>query len=234
MSARETFKILQELSKISQSHPEKSDLVQQAVQALENGMGYELLAVLVVTEPGGGMKPLALSEQGKDIAFLETDKAYVESKCLSSPMSLTSWVAKTSQCIRVGNVNDDPRYLGIRDAIISELCVPLIASKEVIGVINTETTIPNAYKEADQKILVKAANQITQMVNQHRLNKFSSIFQESAKGKLHYITVCAWCYKFKVDVHNWVSLEKFPFSSSRKKLTHGICPNCKKHHWEKI
>ncbi len=132
MSVSETFKILHELCTISQSHPRKSNLVQHALQALENGMGYEFLAVLVVTEPGGGMKPLALSEQGKDVAFLETDKAYVESKCLSSPMSITSWVAKTSQCILVGNVNNDPRYLGIRDAILSELCVPLIAGKEVI------------------------------------------------------------------------------------------------------
>ena len=229
MSASETFKNLLDLSNISKSNSKNLDIVQRAVQVLENGMGYEFLAVLVAAEPSGIMKPLALSKQGKDKSFLETDKSYVESKCKSSPMSLTNWVVKTSQCIRVGNVNDDLRYLGIRDDILSELCVPLIAGKEVLGVINTETTFPNAYKVEDQKFLEKAAKQIAQMVNQHRLNKYSPALHKSPMEEIQSTTVCAWCNKFKIYENNWVSLENYPFNYSIRKLTHGICPICFKH-----
>ncbi len=215
-AASKALDILHDVGIHLRDNPEKTDLAQDVVDILETGMGYEFLAVLVVTEPGKDMHPLALSKQGQDAAFLEADKAYVESRCATQRVGLTRWVATTGQSARVGNVAEDPRYFGIRDDIKSELCVPLLVGKEVIGVINTETARPDAYTATDERFLETAACHLALGIkyNQQRLDERSRV------------TMCSYCKRVRVEPDTWISTEAYLISRSGIRFSHGICPPC--------
>jgi len=57
----------------------------------------------------------------------------------------------------VGDVLSHPDYLQFNDKIRSELAVPMLDGLEVLGVINVESSLPNAFDSEDQKTLVTLA-----------------------------------------------------------------------------
>jgi len=223
MLASEALRTLNKLGFLLQETTDQTSLAQNIVEMLEKDVGYEHLAILVAAE--AGMQPLALSRQGQDAAFLEVDKIYVESRCSSSTSGLTNRVAQTGQSCRVGNVAEDPRYLGIRDDIRSELCVPLVVGREVIGVINTETTIPDAYDETDQRFLETAASQIALGITFKR--RLGTVSGHGKRTEDHApVTTCSYCKNLQVDQDHWISPEMFLLRRLGLLVTHGICPSC--------
>lgn len=226
VSAGETLQVLHELGILLQDNPWTTPLAQNIVEVLEGSMGYELLAVLVVTKPGEPMQPVALSEQGQDSAFLEADKAHVESRCTNPGLGLTNWVARTGESIRVGKVADDSRYFGIRDDIQSELCVPLLLGGEMVGVINTETTIPNAYGAADQQFLETAASHIAIAIKHSQRHGFGLGRAERPDGGSPLSTACMYCKKIELDRDHWIPPDEFLLRRFGVLLSHGVCPPC--------
>ena len=203
-----------------------ANIAQCIVDVLEERMGYELLAVLVASGPGSRMRPLALSKQGQDTAFLEADKAYVETRCSSPGLGLTNWVARTGKSVRVGNVAEDSRYFGIRGDIQSELCVPLLVDGEMIGVINTETATPNAYGAADQRFLETAASHIALAIKYSQRQELGlGHVGRSGRGS-PLSTSCMYCKSMRMGKDNWVSPEEFLLRRLGVVLSHGVCPSC--------
>ncbi len=145
------------------------ELSQTCINLLESVLGYEYAAVLLLDEASGELIPFALSGRLDDPQFLEKDKAYVRSRRPRLGLGITGWVTEQGQSLRVGDVTQDPRYYGIRDGIRSELCVPLFAQEKVIGVINVETTRPEAYSAEDQRTLETIAAQLSIAIQNARL-----------------------------------------------------------------
>jgi signal transduction histidine kinase len=146
-------------------------LAQEIIAVLEQTLSYEYGAVLLVEEATGRLIPFALSDQGRGPAFAEADKGYVASHDVRLGVGITGWVARTGQSVRVGDVRQDPRYHPMRDDIRSELCVPLHVGDQVVGVVNVETTRPNAYTEADRRVLETVAAQMAVAIQNARLYK---------------------------------------------------------------
>jgi signal transduction histidine kinase len=144
-------------------------LAQELIRVLEEVLAYEFGAVLLLDEATGRLLPFALSEQGHGPAFVEADKAYVAAHDLRPGQGITGWVAQTGQSICLGDVRQDPRYLPMRDNIRSELCAPLYAGNQIIGVVNVETSRLNAYTPADQRLLETVAAQIAVAIQNTRL-----------------------------------------------------------------
>ena len=154
-------------------------LLQDIIQILEEILDYDYGAVLLIDESTNRLIPFALSDQGRGPAFVEADKAYVESHGIRLGMGITGWVAQTGQSVCVGDVRLDPRYHSLRDDIRSELCVPLRTGDEILGIINVETPRPNAYTEADQRVLETVAAQIATALQNARL--YESIQRHAAE-----------------------------------------------------
>ena len=62
-------------------------------------------------------------------------------------------VIASGQAMRLGDVHSAPHYLEVQPGIRSELCVPLISNEKVIGVINIESALPDAFDEADERLI---------------------------------------------------------------------------------
>ncbi|MBT3313395.1 MAG: PAS domain S-box protein [Anaerolineae bacterium] len=144
-------------------------LSQTLIRILEKNLNYEYGAILLLDAQDKKLIPFALSEQGRNLEFVEMDKAYILSQRTQVGKGITGWVAQTGKSVRLGDVREDERYLPLRSEIRSELCVPLHIGDQIIGVINTETSKTNAYTELDQRVLETIAAQIVVAIQNARL-----------------------------------------------------------------
>jgi GAF domain-containing protein len=71
--------------------------------------------------------------------------------------------------MRVSNVLQESHYLIANPAIRSELCVPVRTEDELIGVINVESVVKDAFTPADERLLVTLAGQLATAVQRVRL-----------------------------------------------------------------
>ncbi|MGD0017311.1 MAG: GAF domain-containing protein [Verrucomicrobiia bacterium] len=81
---------------------------------------------------------------------------------------VTGWVAKTGKPLRVSDVTVDPRYVSVRRGVHSELAVPLIVPQtrdRLIGVLNVDSTRRDAFRAADEELLVALANHAAQIIH---------------------------------------------------------------------
>ena len=66
---------------------------------------------------------------------------------------ITGTAALTREPVLVNDVRSDPRYLNAVEAVRTELAVPMIARRKLVGVIDMQSTRPNAYTEQDRALL---------------------------------------------------------------------------------
>ena len=154
-------------------------LAREIIKSLEVNLHYTYGAALLIEESCKRLIPFALSTQNQDASFEEQDKKYVESKGIRVGKGITGWVAQSGQNVRLGDVRQDARYFSIRDDIRSELCVPLKAGDQVIGVINIESLEVDAYSESDERVLETIAAQVSIAIQNARL--FEQVQRQTAE-----------------------------------------------------
>ncbi len=77
-------------------------------------------------------------------------------------------VVRTAQSIRLGDVTKEPLYFEVTPGVHSELCVPILARGQIIGIINTESKKYNAYTETDERLLNTIANTLANAADKLR------------------------------------------------------------------
>lgn len=160
------FSVSQKLQKLMSP----DQLSVELITILESLLDYTYGAILLIEETDGiTMQPFALSRQNLDEQFVEKDKEYIKSRGIRVGCGITGWVAEHGKSVRTGDVASDPRYFAMRQDLCSELCVPLILQDRIIGVVNIESTIANAYSEDDQRLLETVAAQIAISIQNSRL-----------------------------------------------------------------
>jgi signal transduction histidine kinase len=83
---------------------------------------------------------------------------------------ITGWVALHGEPLCVPDVTRDSRYFPIRKAVRSEMAVPLIIEDRVIGVLNVDSTQPNAFTRTDLELLVALAHQSARVIHNAQLH----------------------------------------------------------------
>ncbi|MGD9994487.1 MAG: transporter substrate-binding domain-containing protein [Salinivirgaceae bacterium] len=146
-------------SSILQNLQTPKTLATDIISVLEKNLKYENLAVLMLDNESDKLIPFALSSQEKK-KNLDKDKRDMALLNIKMGKGITGHVLKTGKTIRLNDVNSDERYIVMRNDIQSEICVPIIVENKVIGVLNAETKVPNAYTQTDEIILETLATQI--------------------------------------------------------------------------
>ena len=73
---------------------------------------------------------------------------------------IVGWVAQTGQPVVVPDTTQAPHYIEANPETRSEMAAPLLADHRVIGVINVESTRPNAFSATDLQLLSALAGQL--------------------------------------------------------------------------
>jgi len=82
---------------------------------------------------------------------------------------IVGWVAQSGLPLLVGDVARDPRYVEIISGVASQLAVPLISEKRVLGVLNIASRNRAAFCEDDLKLLLIFAGHTASLIKNVRL-----------------------------------------------------------------
>ena len=77
---------------------------------------------------------------------------------------ITGWVAKHGEALGVPDVRKEDRYIMVKEHIRSELAVPMILDKRVVGVISVDSTRKDNFSEQDLELLTIVGTQAAQIL----------------------------------------------------------------------
>jgi PAS domain S-box-containing protein len=144
-------------------------LAETVSEVIRESVRHDYADLLLVDQPSGRLVPFVSSERAAITAIAAAAKAYQLARASHPTASITGWVARSGQSLRLGDVREDERYVPLHGRVRSELCVPLRAGDEIIGVINLEARRLGAYTEADQRLLETVAVPIAVAIQDARL-----------------------------------------------------------------
>jgi len=58
-------------------------------------------------------------------------------------------------------------------------------------------------------------------------NELKEIHEKKIHSLELLLPICAWCKKIRNEDGEWIELEKYLYHQSGKKVTHGICHECR-------
>ena len=91
-------------------------------------------------------------------SFRKSPGASIKNISLSEGTS--GWVARHRKPRRLNDTTTDPSYVSLADDMRSEICVPIVAGEDLIGVINAESARSSAFTEDDERLLMTLASEI--------------------------------------------------------------------------
>lgn len=131
---------------------QRPQLLQRILAILYDTMGKHKYIILLIEQDSGDL--LVEAEMG----FGELHHLYR----VPAGKGVTGWVAEQGVPLLVKDVENDPRYIaGPSEGIRSELAVPLVARGRVIGVLDIESEIANAFTTEDLYLITAVAGQIS-------------------------------------------------------------------------
>jgi sigma-B regulation protein RsbU (phosphoserine phosphatase) len=82
---------------------------------------------------------------------------------------VTGWVAAHKRPLRIKDVHEDSRYIEVSSNTRSELAVPLAYRNELLGVLNVESELIDAYNENDEEMLGTLGGSLAAIIANARL-----------------------------------------------------------------
>lgn len=143
--------------------------VARAIHAtLEPAEALQLIVQAAVQLAGAGSGSLALVNPTTGLLEIEAAEGLPEAGSglvLRQDEGITGWVAQHGKPLRVGEVDQDRRYISARAGVCSELAVPLFLDGEVRAVLNVDSDRPQAFSETDEELLEELAEHATQVIS---------------------------------------------------------------------
>ena len=144
------------------------------VETIAGEFAFGACSLLLVNEAGNVLERVAMVG---DFAFAED---------FSLPLSghgLTVAAVRTQQTVYAPDVTADPRYYFGNPNTRSELAVPLLSAGRALGVLDLQSTEPNAYSERAQHLVQLFAEQAALAIeNAQLLTKLQSARQEAERA----------------------------------------------------
>ncbi len=160
---RERSELLDFLLEVSAATSETLDLdrlLANVAEIIGRVLRYDLFAILLYSE----------RRRALHIRHAVGHREELVSKLsIALGEGLTGAAAARREPVLVGDVRSDPRYLNAVDAVRTELAVPMIVRKRLVGVIDLQSTRLNAYSEYDRALLRLIAARVAVAIDNARL-----------------------------------------------------------------
>ncbi|HEX5167210.1 MAG TPA: HD domain-containing phosphohydrolase [Thermomicrobiales bacterium] len=89
---------------------------------------------------------------------------------LSIKRGIIGRVARERKAVFIRDVRDDPDYISIDPAVVSEICVPILRDDRIIGVIDVEADETQPLEERDLSFLRSLATQLAGLIERAELH----------------------------------------------------------------
>jgi phosphoserine phosphatase RsbU/P len=156
----QTLAVLTEISRDISSILDLDELLERIGQLLRRLIDYQMFSILLLNE----------RDQMLETQFaVRFGERYVPLERVPHGRGLVGVAMKTHAPVYSPDVRRDQRYHMVNPLTRSELAVPLIYKKKVIGVLDLEHTRANYFNEDHQRIIVTLAAQIAIAIENARL-----------------------------------------------------------------
>ncbi len=156
----ELLDFLLEVSSIASETLDLNELMANVAAIVRQVIPHELFAILLYSE----------RRQGLRIRYAVGHRREVVQNLVVKPgEGITGTAAATRKPVLVGNVLEDSRYLNAMDAVRSELAVPMVLQQKLVGVIDLQSTVPDAFTQQDRALLQLIASRVAAAVENARL-----------------------------------------------------------------
>ena len=121
---------------------------------------------------GGDRVSILLVNREKNILEVKASMGYAENIAnvhVAIASGITGWAAAHKRPLRIGDVTDDPRYIQVSSNTRSELAIPLVYRNELLGVLNVESELSDAYTENDEEMLGTLGGSLAAIIANARL-----------------------------------------------------------------
>jgi sigma-B regulation protein RsbU (phosphoserine phosphatase) len=141
-----TLSLLYEVSHELTSILDRSQLLQRIAERVKKFVNYDVFTVMLWNES------LQMLESVFSMRYQDTIPSRVN---IPLTEGITGAAAAERRTLRVNDVRLDPRYLacGSEVEVRSELAVPLLLQGRLIGVLDLESTQPNAFTQEHERLL---------------------------------------------------------------------------------
>jgi sigma-B regulation protein RsbU (phosphoserine phosphatase) len=147
----ELLDFLLEVSTVTAETLDLERLLENVAGIVHQVIPHELFAILLYSERRQGLRIKYAQGHRREI---------VKNLLIRLNEGITGTAAATRQPVVVGEVLEDPRYLNAMDAVRSELAVPMVVRQKLVGVIDLQSTSPNAYSAQDRALLQLIASRV--------------------------------------------------------------------------
>ena len=125
---------------------DEASVLEQATEMLGEQFGYAIRYLLLYDRERDELYTSAAAGEG-------ADDVAVRSYRMSAARGLTGAAARTRAVLNVGDVSADPRYIAVTSTCRSEICVPLIARDDLLGVLSIQSPKTDAFSLQDERLL---------------------------------------------------------------------------------
>ncbi|MGQ9916656.1 MAG: SpoIIE family protein phosphatase [Bryobacteraceae bacterium] len=156
----ELLDFLLEVSSIASETLDLNELMANVAAIVRQVIPHELFAILLYSERRQGLRIRYAVGHRREV---------VQNLVVKLGEGLTGTAAATRKPVLVGNVLEDGRYLNAMDAVRSELAVPMVLQQKLVGVIDLQSTAPDAFTQQDRALLQLIASRVAAAVENARL-----------------------------------------------------------------
>ena len=156
----ELLDFLLEVAAITSETLNLEQLLDNVAAVVRQVIPHELFAILLYSERRQGLRIRYARGHRKEV---------VQNLIIPLGEGITGAAAASQQPVVVGDVLADQRYLNALDAVRSELAVPMVLHGKLVGVIDLQSTTPDAFTPQDRALLQLIASRVGAAIENARL-----------------------------------------------------------------
>ena len=125
---------------------DEASVLSHVIDLLGEQFGYSMRYLLLYDADRDELHAAAAAGEG-------AEEPAVRAYRMTTNSGLTGVAARTRTIVNVGDVTADPRYIAVSRQCRSEICVPLIARGDLIGVLTVQSAKTDAFSLQDERLL---------------------------------------------------------------------------------
>jgi len=156
--------VLQLVARASSRASSSDELITNVTQIISTSLYPDSCGVLLFDQQSQGLRP-----QHSNIGVTEEDFQDFNNIIIRLGEGVVGRVAASLEPLNIPDVQKDANYLSSNKETRSELCVPISINDQLLGVINAESKIVNAFTENDERLLLTIAGTLATALEKLRL-----------------------------------------------------------------
>ncbi len=154
------------------------EISQKVIKLLGEKLDWHHTAIRLLNEQDNSLELAAFDLQGIQEEEEKENLEHLSKVVTHIGEGLIGWALQQSKTLRIGDVSSDPHYVESYPGIHSGLYAPLKSGVRTLGVISVESEKPDAFSEADERLITTLANQAANALENARLYQEISRYTE--------------------------------------------------------